>query len=797
MASKNRTQYWDRSKLTMGFLIAAMALYALTFSALTIRRHQAFESSYFDLTIFDQAVWNTHHARILATSNVTQGAENLLAQHVQPILILISLLYFLHSGPETLLILQSVVIALGALPAFWLARERLGGHLVALVFPIIYLLFPALEAANIFDFHPATLSASLILFTFYFLQKRRYPWFFLLSLLLMSCQEEMPLLVFMMGLYLLLAQRNLKLGVATMAMAAFWFFVAFFIVIPHFSQGEGSPYLSFYAYLGDNPLEIMGAVLLKPWLIWQNLGEKLLYLGKLLAPVAFTSLFSPQTLLLATPSLAINLLSTYPPMNELERFQYGSPLVPFVIISAVYGTEFLTRRLSEKSKVARDHLLTWFAIILLLSSLSYHRYHGFTPLSIRFPTFRVTMHDRLANELITLIPEGATVSAQSRLAPHISQRERIYLFPTVEDAEYVFFDVSVDSWPIHPNDQKRLFDTLISEEGFGILAAKDGYILLQRGLSHSRELPEGFYDFARAKEPQIEYQMAVDFGGLLRFLGFDLNQNEGMSSLALYWQPLLPLERDYRIYPFFYDEEGRIIEDTTLRPMTAALWYPTSRWKVGEIVKMETLPWDVGDDFSVGLGVIGGEDWGMVEDRLPLEVVTSTLVVSPFDEETALQLLEVRDGQTIAPGRSFKPPSIPHPLQADLAHKVRLLGYGLTPDTLHSGGTLHLTLYWQALAKIEKDYTVFTHLIDEEGRIWGQKDNFPAGGMRPTSGWLVGEIVVDDYDIPLRGDTPPGEYTIEIGMYDLISGERLAAFDAGGKRLPDNRIPLTPVEVQR
>ncbi len=797
MMSRDQTQHWDRSKLMMGFLIVSMVLYILTFSTLTIRRHQAFESSYFDLGIFDQAVWNTHHGRILATSNITQEAENLLAQHVQPILILISLLYLFYSSPETLLILQCVVIALGALPAFWLARERLENHLAALVFPVIYLLFPALEAANIFDFHPATLAASLILFTFYFLQKGCYPWFFLFALLLMSCQEEMPLLVFMMGLYILLAQGNRRLGMVTMAVAAVWFFVAFFLVIPHFSKGEGSPYLSFYAYLGDNPLEIIATALLKPWLIWQNLGEKLFYVGKLLAPVAFTSLFCPQTLLLATPSLAVNLLSTYPPMNELEKFQYGAPLVPFVIISAVYGVAFLTKRLSERLKVPKDHLFTWFGIILLFSTLSYHRYHGFTPLAVRFPTFRVTMHHRLANELITLIPEEAIVSAQSRLAPHISERERIYLFPMVEDAEYVFFDVSVDSWPIHPNDQKRLLDTLLGEEGFGILAAKDGYILLQHGLANAQELPDEFYDFARVKEPQIDYPMVIDFGGFLRFLGFNLNQKEGLTSLALYWQPLLPLEQDYRIYPFFYDEMGRIIEDTTLRPMTTALWYPTSRWKVGEIVRMETLPWDVGDDFNVGLGVMEGEDWRIVEDRLPLEVGTSALVVSPFEEGTALKLLEVRDGQPVTPRRSFEPPSIPNPFQADLAHKVRLLGYGLTPSTLYSGETLHLSLYWQALAKMEKDYTVFTHLRDKEGRIWGQKDNFPAGGTRPTSGWLVGEIVVDEYDIPVRGDAPPGDYTIEIGMYDLISGERLAAFDAEGERLVDDSVILTKVEVER
>jgi hypothetical protein len=484
-------------------------------------------------------------------------------------------------------------------------------------------------------------------------------------------------------------------------------------------------------------------------------------------------------------------------MSVLEKFHYAGPLVPFVIISGIYGVEFLVRQ-ATLLHLGRQRSLYLFSGLIFLASLLYHRYHGFTPLARHFQTPVVTAHHRLAHRLIALIPPEAAVSAQSKLNPHLSQRERIYMFPRIEDAEYVFFDVSADSWPIHPNDQKRLFDTLLGEEGFGILAAKDGYILLQRGLSDAQELPEGFYDFARVKESQIEYPMVVDFGGVLRFLGFNLNQEEGrMTSLALYWQPLLRLERDHRIYPFFYDDAGRIIEDTTLRPMTTALWYPTSRWKPGEVVEMETLPWDVGEDFDIGLGVMEGEDWRIIEDRIPLEVVTSTLVVSPFHEGTALKLLEVRDGQPVTSRRSFEPPSIPKPLQVDLAHKVRLLGYGFSPDTLCPGEPLHLTLYWQALANIQKDYTVFAHLMDKEGRIWGQKDNFPAGGTRPTSRWLVGEIVVDEYDIPVRRDAPPAEYTIEIGMYDLISGERLAAFDTEGERLPDDRIILTKAEVER
>jgi len=765
---------------------------------ITVLKHEAFQTTAFDLGNMDQAVWNSLHGRLLPFTNWGEEGTR-LAYHVDPILVLISPLYLLYSDPKTLLVFQALVVALGALPLFWLAKEMLGESLVALVFPLVYLLFPALEAANMFDFHPTTIAPPLLLYAFYYLWKRKYPWFFLFSFLIMTCKEEMSLLVLMMGLYILVVQRNWQVGLSTVVLGLAWFIVAVYIVIPHYNPGGRSPYLAAYGYLGQGPLTMLRTMVMEPGVVLRNVltREKLGYLGNLLAPVAFLSLLAPQVLLLFAPTLAINLLSANPQFYTLEKFHYAAPLVPFVVLSAILGVDYLVVHLSPRLGMKRQTFLYLVSALVLISTLLYHRGHGFTPLAAGFQIPKVTLHHRLAKELMALIPEGATVSAQSRLNPHLSQRPKIYMFPKVEDADYIFFDVSVGSWPIHPNDQKAIFEALVEEEGFSILASVDGYLLLKRGLVDTKELPDGFYDFARVKEPQIDYPMVVDFGGLLRFLGFNLNQEEGMTNLALYWQPLLPLERDYRIYPFFYDEEGRIIEDTTLRPMTTALWYPTSRWQEGEVVEMKTLPWDVGDDFHIGLGVSEGENWQIIGDRLPLEVVTSTLVASPFDGETALELLEVRDGQPVTRRRIFEIPQIAQPLRATLGDKAMLLGYDLNRARLKPGGTLNLTLYWRAMAEMEEDYTVFTHLMDKEGRIWGQKDNFPAGGTRPTSGWLVGEIVGDEYDIPVRGDTPPGEYTIEIGMYDLISGERLAVLDAEGERWADDRIILTKVEVER
>jgi hypothetical protein len=105
-----------------------------------------------------------------------------------------------------------------------------------------------------------------------------------------------------------------------------------------------------------------------------------------------------------------------------------------------------------------------------------------------------------------------------------------------------------------------------------------------------------------------------------------------------------------------------------------------------------------------------------------------------------------------------------------------------------------LTLYWKALTQMNKGYTVFTHLIGTDNRIWGQQDNWPVKGTYPTWAWMEGEVVVDNYEIVIQPDTPAGEYRLEIGMYNGTTGQRLAVTDARGQSQGD-RILLTGIHI--
>jgi hypothetical protein len=111
------------------------------------------------------------------------------------------------------------------------------------------------------------------------------------------------------------------------------------------------------------------------------------------------------------------------------------------------------------------------------------------------------------------------------------------------------------------------------------------------------------------------------------------------------------------------------------------------------------------------------------------------------------------------------------------------------------GSMIQVALSWQAAQEMEHDYTIFTHLIDDQQKIWGQMDSPPQGGTHPTSSWQVGEEMVDRLAFQIDPATPRGTYWLEVGWYDLTTLERLPVLDIHGERIGD-RVLLVKIEVQ-
>ncbi|MCL4394018.1 MAG: DUF2157 domain-containing protein, partial [Chloroflexi bacterium] len=115
-----------------------------------------------------------------------------------------------------------------------------------------------------------------------------------------------------------------------------------------------------------------------------------------------------------------------------------------------------------------------------------------------------------------------------------------------------------------------------------------------------------------------------------------------------------------------------------------------------------------------------------------------------------------------------------------LGSAISLLGYRVeTNSPAHAGDSLTVYLYWQALATPPSDYTGFVHLLDPSGVLRAQSDSTPRNGAYPTSIWAPDEIVGDPRTLTLPANAPPGEYRIEVGMYEWPSLRRLPVTRAG------------------
>ena len=124
-------------------------------------------------------------------------------------------------------------------------------------------------------------------------------------------------------------------------------------------------------------------------------------------------------------------------------------------------------------------------------------------------------------------------------------------------------------------------------------------------------------------------------------------------------------------------------------------------------------------------------------------------------------------------------------------------GYTMRPPAqVRAGKALIVDLYWQATRRLEKDYTVFVHMLGPYnsttgGPLWAQDDSYPMGGQHPTTRWLPTQTARDRHLLLIPESTPPGTYQIEVGLYDSSTGERLQVDGSVENRILLNDIQIT------
>jgi len=471
--------------------LGAALLATILFGALALLRHWTFHSTASDLAVFDQVMWNTVHGRFMESTISLARCEphSFFGDHFSPALLLLVPPYALFPHPETLIVAQTISLALGAWPIYLLARRSLPTSAQRLVWVAAYLLSAPLSFIVLYDFHEITLAVAPLGFAMYFLATRRTVPMVLCLVLALLAKEEVALIGVGFGVALAF-QGRWRSSAVVIAGSIVAFVVTLQVIIPAFAAGAPYQYLGRYASLGSDEGEIARTLLLDPLrvlsvLVKGEIGSKIVFVLSLFGPGLGLALRSKWALIPSLPPLGYLMLSDYGGEHTLHN-QYGAPLIPLALGASILGVAALGERWRRRVTVG-----------VLASSLFFAFSFGGLPFSLDFanaflrgePSRAPSGEPILAREsryepflaAVRAIPPEAAVSSRDFFTTQLPQRRFNYNLVGLDvcDAQYVILDYAAPS--VNRDLAKHLAEVdSVERLGFDEIASGQGLSLLRR-----------------------------------------------------------------------------------------------------------------------------------------------------------------------------------------------------------------------------------------------------------------------------------------------------------------------------
>lgn len=494
----------SRSRLPSS-LVWAIAIAATIFFACSSLRHALFQSTAFDLGIFDQAIY-------LLSQNQTPFSSlmqiHILGDHAAVIYYPLALLYKIYPDVHWLLLVQAVALSLGAWPSWSLARLAGLNQVQSRAIALIYLLYPVVFNINLFDFHPEVIALPALLAAILAARLNKLVWFCSAILLVLSCKAVLSITVAAIGFWLFFCEKKQRFGAIALLLGVAWFLIASQKIIPYFSGSEVAG-VGRYSYLGKSVLEIIINLLLKPQLVLGKIlsFDTFKYLFILTLPVIWLILpFSRKinlkyltALIPAIPTLIINILSDLPFQRSLA-YQYSVPIIPFLIL-AIIAKEQTIKNIEEKlEKPSSSPLKTanlkvkniqipqmwlgmqlpkamviWSLIIFLLLGES----KDFILYANRLDTWQAT------REAIAQVQPQSSILTDNRLAPHFAHRPTVKLLsqisPQTKITEFKYILLNLrHPWPDTEKIGNTLANQLKNDRAFQLTYQKNQVLLFKR-----------------------------------------------------------------------------------------------------------------------------------------------------------------------------------------------------------------------------------------------------------------------------------------------------------------------------
>jgi uncharacterized membrane protein len=502
------------SQIYPAVVVLACLLVFIVSLRMNIFRYNNFEFGKFDLGNMTQMVWNTMHGRFMyLTDYFGANTPRWAMSHVDPIMVIFVPIFAIFQSPLTLVISQLILVISSAYLIYLISDLEFKSKPAAVLMALSFLIFPAVGYLLAWTgFHGVTAVIPFFLGAFYVYErmyksgqfsKRSLVLFWVLLILTMMGKEQLPLYIFVYGLFIWIFRQNRKVGLSMAGVGLVWFLLAFFVLIPAYAplrvQGyekfvqalgleenvtkdvaNDNYFLSRYEEFGDSYLEVGFNMLLHPAKLVEVFfsGEKPTNFMQTFAPLGFLPFAYPQLLAVAGIDFVANYATTAGGIGTSEIYNHRvSMIVPVLFISTIFAISYLSSVLAGwkwTKKVSYKHyVLAFSALVLMLNmytSTDYENpiYLWFTQAakkrllgsvalaktdmkalkegpkigeSIRVSELESNDRD-CAAKVVSMIPAGASVSGPDFLGAHLSMRETYAIFPALyNEADYVIVDV--------------------------------------------------------------------------------------------------------------------------------------------------------------------------------------------------------------------------------------------------------------------------------------------------------------------------------------------------------------------
>ncbi len=408
-------------------------LYTLFVGGICCLYYKNYKTPCYDFGLFAQMF---HYMKETGNCLITCERDKLLshfAVHFSPVYYLLLPFYYLIPSPCTLLVLQALIVASGIVPLIFICKYYKLSDIASAVFALCYFLYPSFMGGCFWYLHENCFLAPFILWFIYFTEKESVIPAVIFALLTLCVKEDAPVYIAVIAVYFIFNNKNYKCNLCLSAVC-----VVYFLVVTKLMGVYGEGIMSDsrygdYIYDGGGLFTLIKSVILNPAfaLLQVFKEEKLTFIIEALAPVCFLPLAikKPSKLILLIPFILVNLMTNYVYQYDVGyQYNFGSGCILFYL--AVSGYAGLGKK--------KDKLL----LCSLLCSIIFFSGGYMSKLSY-ISEYKNTLHEReTLDYAVSLIPEDASVAANTFILANLSQRDEIYeLETTAQITEYIVVDL--------------------------------------------------------------------------------------------------------------------------------------------------------------------------------------------------------------------------------------------------------------------------------------------------------------------------------------------------------------------